>query len=289
MARDADTGELGVAVQSHAFSVGTLVPWLEAGVGAVATQSIPRLEFGPLGLAAMRDGATATEALEAASEGDDALHSRQVGVVATDGSAAAHTGSGCIPHAAHHVGDGFAVQGNILATGQVVPAMVAAYTAADGDLADRLVAALDAAQDEGGDVRGQQSASLVIVSGDRDTPAWQPHRIRLHVEDHPTPLAELRRLLTLRRAYDLLEEADEDVANEDLEAATEKYARASELAPRESELRFWAAVTLFTAGAQDDARERFAELVTSEPHWRHVLDRIAASTLFPDELRDLGR
>ena len=287
--RDPDTGELGVAVQSHAFAVGSLVPWLEPGVGAVATQSVPLLDYGPRGLAAMRDGASAREALDLVTATDPAPATRQVGMVAADGSAATHSGDRCIPVAADHVGDGVAIQGNILASDHVVPDMVATWGGSSGPLAERLLAVLDAAQAAGGDARGQQSAALVVVAGHRDDRPWTLHRVRLHVEDHPRPLDELRRLLSLRRAYDLLERADELLATEDLDGAVEAYGQAVELAPAEAELRFWAAVSLFTAGAHDDARARFAELVEHEPHWRDVLGRIDASGLFPDGLGGLAR
>ena len=283
VARDPTTGELGVAVQSHAFSVGSLVPWLEPGVGAVATQSLPLLDFGPLGLQAMREGATAQEALDRVASTDPSLPTRQVGMVAADGSAASHTGTSCIPVAAQHVGDGVAIQGNILATDRVVPDMVEAWNGGTGPLAERLLSVLDAAQAAGGDLRGQQSAALVVVGGDRTDRPWAQRRVLLHVEDHPAPLDELRRLLGLRRANDLLEEADEHVAAGELDAAVDAYARAVELAPDQTELRFWAAVTLFTAGAHDEARSRFAELVATEPHWRDVLDRLDASGLFGDD------
>lgn len=289
VARDPDTGALGVAVHSHAFSVGSIVPWVEAGVGAVATQSLPLLEAGPRGLALLGEGATAREVLDTLAGEDDAFESRQIGVVGAHGSSASHTGEGCIPVAAHHAGEGLAVQGNILATDDVVPAMVQAFTGATGDLQDRLLAALDAAQAAGGDLRGQQSAALVTVAGARSTPVSQQQRTQLHVDDHATPLTELRRLLVLRRAYDRLEEADELVAAGQLTAAVSAYGEAVDLAPDVPELQFWAAVSMFTAGVEEDARARFRELVDHEPHWRDVLGRLAASTLFPDDLGDLGR
>lgn len=284
VARDAATGELGVAVHSHAFSVGSIVPWLEAGVGAVATQSVPLVSAGPRGLELLAGGASAPDVIEALGTQDPAFQSRQIGIVGADGSAASHTGDGCIPVAGHHVGDGVAVQGNILATERVVPAMVEAFTTGTGDLRDRLLAALDAAQAEGGDLRGQQSAALVTVSRTRGAPA--PRR-QLLVEDHPAPLAELRRLLGLRRAYDRLEQADELVAAGEVSAAVNAYGEAVDLAPDVAELQFWAAVSLFSAGFEDDARSRFLALVAVEPHWRELLDRIAASGLFPDEVRGL--
>lgn len=286
---DPDTGALGVAVHSHAFSVGSIVPWVEAGVGAVATQSLPLLEAGPRGLALLGEGVTAREVLDTLAGEDDAFASRQIGVVGADGSSASHTGEGCIPIAAHHVGEGLAVQGNILATDDVVPAMVQAFTDCTGDLQDRLLAALDAAQAAGGDLRGQQSAALVTVAGARSAPVSQQQRTQLHVDDHSTPLTELRRLLVLRRAYDRLEEADELVAAGQLTAAVSAYGEAVDLAPAVPELQFWAAVSMFTAGVEDDARARFRGLVADEPHWRDVLDRLAASSLFPDDLGDLGR
>lgn len=289
VARDPATGALGVAVQSHAFSVGSIVPWLEPGVGAVATQSVPLVDYGPHGLARLREGASAREALDAVAAGDRARSLRQVGVVAADGSAAALTGSGCMPVASDHVGDGLAVQGNILATDRVVPAMVAAWEMGSGELPERLLDALDAAQGAGGDVRGQQSAALVVVSGTRSERPWDEQQVRLHVDDHPAPLVELRRLLVLRRAYGLLEEADEHVAQDRLDAAVDAYGRAVELAPDVPELQFWAAVSLFGAGAHDTARARFRDLVAHEPHWRDVLDRVASSGLFDDSLRDLDR
>lgn len=288
VARDPATGELGVAVQSHAFSVGSLVPWLEPGVGAVATQSLPLLDFGPLGLQAMREGASAQDALDRVAATDTALATRQVGMVAADGTAASHTGATCIPVAAHHVGDGLAVQGNILATDAVVPDMVAAWSDSAGPLPERLLAVLDAAQAAGGDARGQQSAALVTVGGQRTDRPWEQRGVQLRVEDHVRPLEELRRLLVLRRASDLLEEADEQVADGDLATAVSTYTRAVELAPDVPELRFWAAVTLYTAGAHDDARSRFRELVTIEPHWRDVLARLDRSGLFPDDLGGLA-
>lgn len=288
VARDPDSGALGVAVHSHAFSVGSIVPWVEAGVGAVATQSLPLLEAGPRGLALLGEGATAREVLDTLAGEDDAFASRQIGVVGADGSSASHTGEGCIPVAAHHVGEELAVQGNILATEDVVPAMVQAFTGGTGDLQDRLLAALDAAQVAGGDLRGQQSAALVTVAGARSAPVSQQQRTQLHVDDHPTPLTELRRLLVLRRAYDRLEEADELVAAGQLTAAVSAYGEAVDLAPNVPELQFWAAVSMFSAGVEDDARARFRELVDLEPHWYDVLDRLAASSLFPDDLGDLA-
>lgn len=288
VARDPETGQLGVAVQSHFFSVGSVVPWAKPGVGVVATQAIPLVAFGPSGLRHMASGASARDALDAVASSDDQLASRQVGMVAADGSAAAHTGDDCIPVAAHHVGDGVAIQGNILANDDVIPAMVTAWTDSPGAFAERLVGVLAAAQEQGGDLRGQQSASLLVVAGERTDEPWAQPSIRLHVEDHPAPIDELARMVSLRRAYDALESADELLADGDLGAARDAYVRAAELAPDQGEMRFWAAVSLFTAGDHDRARATYRDLVGAEPQWQEVLRRLAATTLFPDDVVELG-
>ncbi len=209
VARDAKTGQLGVAVQSHWFSVGPVVPWAEAGVGAVATQSLVRIDYGPLGLAAMRAGEDAKTALEKLMARDDGREVRQVAMVDSSGKVAVHTGSKCIASAGHYSGDGFSVQANLMLNDEVVPAMRAAYERATGDFADRLLATLGAAQGAGGDIRGRQSAAILIVSGERQEAPWQGRLMELRVEDHPTPVKELRRLVQLHRAYEHSNRGDE--------------------------------------------------------------------------------
>ena len=215
--RDSATGALGVAVQSHWFNVASVVPWVEAGVGAIATQSVADPMYGPRALALMRDGVGATDALERLLAADESSHLRQVAIVDSTGSVAAHTGSGCIPHASHVTGDGWSVQGNIMRNDRVVPAMAAAAEASRGSVSDRLFAVLAAAEAAGGDLRGSQSAAM-LVSGDGPVPA-----VRLSVEDHADPIGELGRLLEIRQMYDDMEAGDEALADADPSRAAAAY------------------------------------------------------------------
>ena len=201
VARDPDTGELGVAVQTGTFGVGTGVPWAEAGVGAVATQSITEHSYGPFGLDLMKAGRSAAEALAGLVASDAGQRFRQVGMVDAKGSAAAHTGDGCIRDCGHRVGDGFTVQANMMAQDTVWDAMAAAYEAATGTLARRLLAALDAAEAEGGDFRGVQSAAILVVKGEATGFPWNGRVSNLRVDDHDDPLGELRRLLDREEDY----------------------------------------------------------------------------------------
>ena len=184
VARDPDTGQLGVAVQSHWFSVGALVPWAEAGVGAVATQSLVDPSYGPLGLDLMRAGRSAPQSLEGLLVADAHPEIRQVAMIDADGDVAAHTGTNCIPHAGHVTGEDFSVQANLMDRDTVPEAMATAFRRADGDLAARMLAALRAAQDEGGDIRGEQSAALLVVSGTPTGRPWSDVVVDLRVEDH---------------------------------------------------------------------------------------------------------
>src|SRR5919106_5264972 len=224
VARDSATGEIGVAVQSHWFSVGTLVSWAEAGVGAVATQSFVDPRYGPLGLELMRLGRSAPEALRAlvTSDADSAV--RQVAMIDAQGRVAAYTGGRAIRAAGHRVGVQYSVQANLMEKATVWPAMARAFESTSGDLAERLLAALEAAQREGGDIRGKQSAALLIVRGESTGRSWVDRLVDLRVEDSPEPLAELRRLVNLERAYDLMNLGDERMTEGDVDRAVEAYA-----------------------------------------------------------------
>jgi uncharacterized Ntn-hydrolase superfamily protein len=239
VARDPSSGELGVAVQSHWFSVGSLVTWARPGVGAVATQSIAEVAHGPNALERMAEGSGARAAIDAVLAADELARFRQLGVVDAGGGAAAHTGAGCIPHAGDEVGDGFACQANIMAGTTVPGSMAAAYRAHDGDLAERLLASLEAAEAEGGDLRGRQSAALLVVPAEGEP--WRT-RFDVRVEDAPAPLPELRRLLRLARAYETAEEGDTLLAAGSREQARARYLAATELAPEADELLFWGGV-----------------------------------------------
>jgi uncharacterized Ntn-hydrolase superfamily protein len=289
VARDPRTGQLGVAVQSHYFSVGSVVPWAEAGVGAVATQSFLKVDYGPDGLSLMRQGLSATQALTALLENDDGREVRQVAMVDAQGTVAVHTGSRCIPAAGHLSGDGFSVQANLMVDASVWPAMHAAYETASGELVDRLIVALEAGQAVGGDIRGQQSAAVRIVVGERQVKPGQGCLFDLRVEDHPEPIGELKRLVRLRRAYRLADQGDEFVAVSQFDAALAAYAGAAELAPEIVELRFWQAVTLFQIGKEVEALETFREVFRKEPIWADLVPRLVPLGILPDDPGALQR
>jgi uncharacterized Ntn-hydrolase superfamily protein len=276
VARDPTTGELGVAVQSHYFSVGSVVPWAEAGVGVVATQSFLNLAYGPEGLELMRSGRSAPEALAELLQRDPEQDLRQVALVDAFGSSAAHTGERCIAAAGHFIGDGYSVQANIMVDHGVWPAMARAYETASGDLAERLVVALEAAQAAGGDLRGQQSAALWVVTGDPPERPGEGKRFDLRVEDHPTPLAELRRLLHLARAYRYVEEADAATGQGRYEEAAAAYQMAMRLAPEIAELKAWAAIAMVQMGQEREAMPLFETAFRADPKLVELLPRVAA-------------
>jgi uncharacterized Ntn-hydrolase superfamily protein len=276
VARDSVTGEIGVAVQSHWFSVGSIVAWAEPGVGAVATQSFVDPSYGPRGLYLMRTGTSGPAALAALLRADPDSQVRQVAMIDAWGRVAAHTGSRDIPAAGQHVGRGYSVQANLMRNERVWPAMARAFEGARGDLADRLLAALDAAEAAGGDIRGKQSAALVVVSGDRAAPAWQK-KFDLRVEDHPEPLAELRRLVRVSRAYQAATDGDNYVAAGKIDSALVAYRRASEILPDSAtngELIYWVAVTLADQGRVDEAMPLFRRAFAQDRSWAELLPRL---------------
>lgn len=289
VARDAATGQMGVAVQSHYFSVGPIVPWAEAGVGAVATQSLVRVDYGPEGLALMRAGHSAPETLAALVEGDFQQDVRQVAMIDAQGNVAAHTGERCIAAAGHLVGEGVSVQANLMLGESVWPAMLRAYEQSEGDLAARLLAALVAAQAAGGDIRGQQSAAMVVVSGERQSQPWQGRLIDLRVEDHPRPVEELARLLQLRRAYQLMDRSDELMVVGRFDEACAALDSALALAPDNVELNFWAGINRLLAGREADARPLLRAVFAKEPIWLDLLPRLVAAGLLPDDEAILQR
>jgi uncharacterized Ntn-hydrolase superfamily protein len=282
VARDAATGNMGVAVQSHWFSVGSVVTWAEAGVGAVATQSFVDPAYGPRGLELMRSGLSAHDALRALLRVDDGRDVRQIAFVDSSGNIAAHTGVKCIESAGHHIGDGYSVQANMMLNDEVVPAMAKAYESTRGDLADRMIAALVAAQSVGGDIRGKQSAAMLIVKAESSGRPWADRMLELRIEDHPTPVAELQRLLEVHRAYEHMNAGDVAVEQGDLEQAMTEYGRAVELLPDNVEVRYWAAITLATSGNLVRALPMFRAVFAADPNWVELTRRLHKPGIIPD-------
>ncbi|HVZ93825.1 MAG TPA: DUF1028 domain-containing protein [Phycisphaerales bacterium] len=291
VARDAKTGELGVAVQSHWFSVGSVVPWAESGVGAVATQSFVDPRYGPMGLALMKGGRGASEALKALTSSDDGEAVRQVGMVDASGGVATHTGLKCIRYASHVSGetpDGsiFTAQANMMMNAGVPEAMADAFQKTGGDLADRLLAALRGAQARGGDIRGMQSAALLVVKGKTSGKAWEDRRFDLRVEDHTKPVDELARLLRVARAYEHMNNGDLAMEKKDIDGALREYHEAQELDPASAEMAFWTGVSLANAGRVDESLPFFKRAFEDKSPgaaWRELLRRLPASGLLPDD------
>ena len=289
VARDSATGEIGVAVQSHYFAVGPIVPWAEPGVGAVATQSLVEVSYGPRGLELMRNGKSARQALDELLKQDDSRDVRQVAMIDTRGNVATFTGDRCIPEAGQQTGAQYSVQANLMANADVWPAMARAYERTGGDLATRLLAALEAGQRAGGDIRGQQSAAIVIVKGDRSTKPWEDRVMDLRVEDHPRPIQELRRLVTLWRAYRHEDQGDAYVADNKVDRALEEYAEAARLAPQNMELQFWQAVTLWKLGREKEATPIFRKVFKRDRRWVHLVPRLVPPGLLNDDPKGIKR
>jgi uncharacterized Ntn-hydrolase superfamily protein len=317
VARDPQTGQIGVAVQSHWFGVGQIVPWAESGIGAVATQSFVDPSYGKLGLDMMRTGKSAPDALRGLLGADAACEVRQVGMIDANGNVATFTGARDIQAAGGiagsmtgstqvscgaaggtlSIGRDYAVQANLMATDKVWPAMNKAYTETKGDIADRMLAALDAAQSVGGDIRGKQSAAIIVVNAKPSGKAWQDRVFDLRVDDHAEPLAELRRLVTLQRAYNYMNAGDLAVEHKDNEAALREYGAAEKIASttpgipqsRYAEMIYWHAVALVNMNRVDEALPLFARVFKMEPAWRELTPRLSKSGLLPDDAKLIER
>ncbi len=278
VARDPQTGEIGGAVQTHQMCVGSIVLWMLPGRGALATQSLVNIGYGPITLAMLREGVAPERIITALAASDADAHRRQMGLVDAQGRAAAWTGEGCIREAGHRTGENFSVQANMMTRPTVVEAMAGAFSAARGDLAARLMAAMEAAQAEGGDIRGMQSAALRIVPGNRDVPDWTTV-YDLRVDEHEEPLRELGRLVRLRRALVLDDRGTELLVAGQREEALRAWAQARAEAPEMEEIPFWQAVTL--ANEHDDIETAAAILrpaLADDPrraHWIDLIDRLA--------------
>lgn len=289
VARDPATGELGVAVQSHWFSVGPIVAWAEAGVGAVATQSFVDPSYGPLGLSLIRAGRSAPEALRALLAGDEGRDVRQVAMIDSQGRVDAWTGKNDIQAAGHHVGKDYSVQANLMLNDKVWPAMARAFEAAKGDLADRMLAALDAAQGVGGDIRGKQSAAIIVVTGKPTGQAWKDRTFDLRVDDNPEPLKELRRLVTLQRAYNHMNAGDLAVEKKDNEGALREYGAAEKLVPDNAEMIYWHAVALVNMGRVEESLPLFKRVFAIDRNWIELTPRLPKSGLLPNDPKIIER
>lgn len=294
IARDPETGAFGIACETHFFGVGRLVGWLEPGVGVIATQAFVNVGFGPRGLDLLRDGLGSEEALRLLIDGDDAPDVRQLAIIGADGAVANYTGDKCVAAAGALAGDQVSVQGNMLASHDVYTLMLAAYeSSADQPFAKRLLAALRAGEDAGGDARGSQSAVLKIVSGNRDGNAWEETLLDLRVDDHPDPVTEITRLAELSGAFDDLGDVMfaprlmigeyEDVTDEELNGALDALDSARAILDDNLEASFWKAVLLGRADRDAESAELFAQVFAKGPHWRPYLDSVAAAGFIAPE------
>ena len=281
VAYDTVTGEFGAAVQSHWFKVADVI-WLEPGVGAIATQSLADFSYGYLGLEMLKVGKSPQEALEGLLKSDPHSDVRQVAIIDKN-TVAVHTGANCIAEAGDHAGVHYSVQANLMRNNTVWDAMAKAYETAEGDLADRMMAALEAAQAEGGDIRGKQSAAMVVVRAEPTGKPWNDRIVDIRVDDSPEPLQELRRLLEITRAYNFMNQGDEYLAAGDQAAAQTAYENAFKLAPDNLEIKYWYAVTLVTIGEVDKALPVFKEIFEVDDSWRTLIPRLVKADQLPND------
>lgn len=289
VARDPATGEFGAAVQSHWFAVGANVIWAEAGVGAIASQSFSDPAYGKLGLELLRAGKSAPETLRGLLASDEGREVRQVAMIDAAGHTAVHTGARCIDAAGHATGVQFSVQANMMRNDQVWPAMAKAFQETKGDLAARMLAALDAAQAVGGDIRGKQSAALVVVNGKSSGKSWVDRTFDLRVDDHAEPLGELRRLVTLQRAYNHMNAGDVAMELKDNERALREYSAAAKLVPDNAEMVYWHAVALVNMGRVEESLPLFRKVFAMDESWRTMTPRLPKAGLLPADPRIVQR
>lgn len=290
VARDSATGEIGVAVQSHWFSVGTSVSWAEAGVGAVATQSFTNKSFGIRGLALLRSGLTAQQALDSLLATDEGRDVRQVAIVDTAGNVAVHTGKSCIDYAGHIKGKSFSVQSNMMLTNKVPQAMATAFERSSGKpLAERLLSALDAAQAAGGDIRGKQSAAMIIVPARSHGEPWNERLVDLRVDDAALPLKELRRLYNTQVAYEHMNAGDLATEKADMQTAMNEYGAAMHMFPQNLEMQYWTAITLANNKQVDKALPLLKKVFAADTNWKELTRRLPKVNLLTVSAADLKK
>lgn len=291
VARDTVTGEMAVGVQSHWFSVGSLVSWGKAGVGVVATQSFVNPSYGPEGLELMANGVSAEQALTQLIEKDEGRAYRQIAFLDASGNVSGFTGENCVEAAEDLQGKNFSVQANMMLYDKVVPAMAEAFVQySDYPLAERVVEALKAAQEAGGDIRGKQSAALIVVGPERTTKSWEDKKIDLRVDDHKNPLQELSRLLKVARAYEHMNKGDLAVEEGNMEKALLEYGTAEKMFPENLEMKFWKAVALANSGSLEEAKTIFKKVFEEDKNWKEMITRLPASgilTISEKELQEI--
>lgn len=291
VARDPQTGEMAVGVQSHWFSVGTSVSWAEAGVGAIATQSFTNKSFGIRGLKLLKEGKTAQEALTILLSDDPGKEVRQVAIVDHNGNVAVHTGSGCVQFAGDIKGDQYSVQSNMMLTDKVPGAMSKAFEASKGKtLAERVMAALKAAQAVGGDIRGKQSAAILVVPAKSNNEPWNERTVDLRVDDSNEPLVELERLLKVHEAYEFMNKGDLAVEKNDMTNAMKLYGAAMKMFPDNLEMQYWTAVTLANNKEVAKALPMFKKVFSQNSNWKEMTKRLPAVNLLtvtPEELKQI--
>jgi len=279
VARDTITGEMGVAVQSHWYSVGTILSWGEAGVGVVATQSFVNPSFGPRGIELMKQGLTANQVLELMIEADEGKDVRQLSVLDSKGNVAAYTGKNCIAHAGHIVGKNYSVQANLMLNSTVWGAMSEVFENSSGSLEDRLMLTLEAAEKAGGDARGKQSAALLVVKPNSTGQVWLDRKVDIRVDDHPEPLNELRRILKVHKAYDHMNKGDLAIEHSNMDLAMKEYSAAEEMFPDNEEMKYWHAVTLANIGKIEESLPLFKEVFEKNKNWVTLTPRLVDSSL----------
>lgn len=279
VAYDEQAGQIGVAVQSHAFSVGSIVSWAEPGVGAVATQSVANVSFGPRGLDLLKKGDSPQEALQELLKTDDGQALRQLAIIDANGRVATHTGDKCIADAGHIIGKNYSVQANMMLNKEVVPAMSRAFERSTGPLAERMMIALEAAQKAGGDIRGQQSAAILIVRAKSTGKSWEDRLINLRVDDDPNAVLKLARVLQVFRAYEHADKGDAATEKGDDKTAQQEYATAEQMSPNNIEIRFWHAVAMVNNGKLDPALPLFKSVFAAERNYIELTRRIVPNGL----------
>lgn len=291
VARDVNTGEMAVAVQSHWFSVGTGVSWGEAGVGVVATQSFTNKSFGIRGLELLKKGKSPQQALDILLSDDEGRDFRQVAILDKQGRVATHTGKSCIDYAGHANGENFSVQANMMLNDKVVPEMEKAWKENNEmPLAERMVAVLKAAQDAGGDIRGKQSAALMIVAPEATNESWNDRTLDLRVDDSENPVKELDRLLKVFRAYEHMNQGDLYVEKNEMKSAMDEYNAAMKMFPENLEMQYWTAITLANDKQMERAEEMLQNIYKKDENWRELtrrLPKVGLLNVTQEELKTL--